>query len=146
MLSCICFWHRAVVKAAFCNHNILALTECLLQHSLLPRESRLLTSSRAHMYGCSWVCSCSHFALLYEAKTLSCAVMQEWHKLGAEYIASKHYAKSLHRLAAVLQVLHRLSVVSACTAMLGYLYGTSYYLSPIITLFNPNCSVPIKVI
>ncbi len=29
---------------------------------------------------------------------LSCAVVQEWQKLGAEYVASKHYAKSVHRL------------------------------------------------
>jgi len=29
---------------------------------------------------------------------MSCAVMQEWSKLGAEYVASKHYAKSVHRL------------------------------------------------
>ncbi len=65
-----------------------------------------------------WVCSRNHFAVLYEAKTMSCAVMQEWHKLHAEYVASKHCAKSLHRLAAVLQVLPRLSVVLACTAQI----------------------------
>ena len=49
---------------------------------------------------------------------MSCSVVQEWQKLGAEYVASKHNAKSLHRLEAVLQVLHRLSVVSACTAQM----------------------------
>ncbi len=44
--------------------------------------------------------------------------MQEWQKLqlGSEYVARKHYAKSLHRLVAVLQVMQRLSVVFDSTA------------------------------
>jgi len=35
---------------------------------------------------------------------MSCAVMQECSQLGAEHVASKHYAKSVHRLEAMLQV------------------------------------------
>ncbi len=42
--------------------------------------------------------------LRYKAKTMSCAVMQECSQLGAEHVASKHYAKSVHRLEAMLQV------------------------------------------
>ncbi len=105
-------------------------------------ESRLLTSSRAYTYGCSWVCSCCHFASLYEAKTLSCAVMQEWQKLGAEYVASKHYAVLLHRLAAMLQVLHRLSIVFACTVQMLHV-GLSVWHS-ILPTFTQNAQCESK--
>ncbi len=60
--------------------------------------------------------------------------MQEWQKLqlGSEYVARKHYAKSLHRLVAVLQVMQRLSVVFDSTAqtlrMFAYPYSAVPYL------------------
>ncbi len=44
--------------------------------------------------------------------------MQECQNLGAEYVASKHYAVSLHRLAAALEILLRLSVALASTAQI----------------------------
>jgi hypothetical protein len=102
MLLFVCFWHRAIGTAAF--FLALALTGCLLQYSLLPlsqhyyldQEHIQSTGSRPQ------ICSCDHFALLYEIKTLFSVVMQEWQKLGPEYVASKHYPKSLHRLAAAL--------------------------------------------
>ncbi len=66
---------------------------------------------------------------------MSCAVMQEWRKLGAEYVASKHYAKSVyyvHRLATV----HRLSVVSAYTVQMLYVVSSVWHCMLLVTYDN----------
>jgi len=88
---------------------------CGVHNSLWVKTVTLLKSTYAQL-----VCLRNRFAMLHEAKTSSCfcAVMQEWQKLGAEYVASKHNAKSLHRLEAALQVLHRLAVVLTCTVQI----------------------------
>ena len=46
----------------------------------------------------------------------------------AEYDASKHYAKAVHRLASPAQ-----TVGSTCLHSVHNLYGALYYLLPIIT-------------
>ena len=52
--------------------------------------------------------------------------MQKWQKLDAEHVVSKHYAESLHRLAAVLHILHSVDPDCACLLIHMAPYITDY--------------------